>query len=152
MSYRRAGDTWCALRAGYLRLQTHTHTLRLCHTDSFSTATMVARTRLIVTLYVQYIACLVVYLNCYLFISVKLIIDSRNSFPFIYALQISLMCHFSVKSVCKRIEEIGHINSDNRTSSSLRIAGEGNDSDPRRCVFKILLRTSSVSLCMSVWV
>jgi hypothetical protein len=48
-------DTWqygaCALHAGYLRLQTHT--LMLCNTHYFSTATMVARTRLDVTLYVE---------------------------------------------------------------------------------------------------
>ena len=37
----------CALHAGYLRLQIHT--LRLCNTHGFSTATMVARTRLDVT-------------------------------------------------------------------------------------------------------
>jgi len=40
----------CALHAGYLRL--HIHTLRLCNTHCFSTATMVARTRVNVTLYV----------------------------------------------------------------------------------------------------
>jgi len=38
---------------------TRTHTFMLCNTHSFSTATMVARTSLIVTLYIQYIACLV---------------------------------------------------------------------------------------------
>jgi hypothetical protein len=37
--------------------QTHTHTHKLCNTHCFSTATMVARTRLNVTLYVQCLAC-----------------------------------------------------------------------------------------------
>ena len=41
----------CALHAGYLRLQIHT--LRLGNTHCFSTATMVARTRLNVNLYVH---------------------------------------------------------------------------------------------------
>jgi len=40
-----------ALLSGYLRLQIHE--LRLCNTHCFSTATMVARTRPIVTLYVH---------------------------------------------------------------------------------------------------
>jgi hypothetical protein len=46
----------CAHRAGYLRLHTHTHiyiyiyTPRICNTYYFSTVTMVARTRLDVTL------------------------------------------------------------------------------------------------------
>ena len=43
----------CALHAGYLRLQTHT--LRLCNIHCFPTATMVARTRLNVTLYVYFL-------------------------------------------------------------------------------------------------
>ena len=47
--HRRQYGT-CALHAGYLRLQIHT--LRLCNTHCFSSATMVARTRLNVTLYV----------------------------------------------------------------------------------------------------
>jgi len=38
---------------------THTHTLRLCNTDCFSTATVVARTPLNVTLYVHCLSCLV---------------------------------------------------------------------------------------------
>jgi hypothetical protein len=46
--YCRAGR---ALSAGYLRLQIHT--LRLCKTQCFSTATIVARTRLNITLYVH---------------------------------------------------------------------------------------------------
>ena len=50
--YRRAGR---ALYAGYLRLQIHT--IRLCNTLQFSTATMVARTCLNVTLYVQCLSC-----------------------------------------------------------------------------------------------
>jgi hypothetical protein len=49
------GHRWqygvCALHAGCLRLQTHTH-IRICNTYCFSTATMVARTRLNATLYV----------------------------------------------------------------------------------------------------
>ena len=45
------------LHAGYQRLQ---HTLRLCNTYCFSTATMVVRTRLSVYVYTRtYIACLV---------------------------------------------------------------------------------------------
>ena len=35
----------------------HTHTLRLCNTHSFSTTTMVARTRFNVTLYVYWLSC-----------------------------------------------------------------------------------------------
>jgi len=45
----------CAFHAGYLRLQ---NTPWLCNTHCFSTATKLTRTRLNVTLYVQYIACL----------------------------------------------------------------------------------------------
>ena len=41
----------CTLHAGYLRLQIHT--LRLCNTHCFSTATMVARTRHVITFYVH---------------------------------------------------------------------------------------------------
>jgi len=46
----------CALHTEYLRLQIRVHTLRLRITHCFSTATMIVRTRLIVTL--TYIACL----------------------------------------------------------------------------------------------
>jgi hypothetical protein len=49
-----AGQRWhcaCALVAGYLRLQTHT--FGLCNTHCLSMATMVARTRFNVTLYVH---------------------------------------------------------------------------------------------------
>jgi len=53
--YHGAGHRWqhgaCAFHAGYLRLQIHT--LRLCNTHCFPTATMVARTPLNVTLYVH---------------------------------------------------------------------------------------------------
>jgi len=42
-----------ALHAGYLRLQTHTHTLGMY----FPTATVVTRTRLIVKLYVHCLSC-----------------------------------------------------------------------------------------------
>jgi hypothetical protein len=49
------------MHTGYLRLQTHT--IRLCNTHCFSTTTMVFRTRLIVTLYVQSIGCLVAMLR-----------------------------------------------------------------------------------------
>jgi len=54
--YRRAGAGHrrqygaCALHTGYLKLQTHTQV----NTHCFSTATMVARKRLNVTLYVQW--------------------------------------------------------------------------------------------------
>jgi len=41
----------CTLHAGYLRLQTHT--LRICNSYCFSTATMVTGTRLNVTLYLH---------------------------------------------------------------------------------------------------
>jgi len=58
--HSEAGHRWqygaCALHAGCVRRQTDT--LRLCNTHCFSTATMVARTRLIVTLYVQCPSCL----------------------------------------------------------------------------------------------
>ena len=50
--YCRSGR---ALYAGYLRLQIHTPSF--CNTHCFSTATMVARTRLIVTLYVHCLSC-----------------------------------------------------------------------------------------------
>jgi len=43
----------CALHAGYLRLQTRT----LCNTHCLSTTSMVARTRLSVTLYVHCLTC-----------------------------------------------------------------------------------------------
>jgi hypothetical protein len=57
--YSRAGPRWqygaCALHAGYLRLKIHT--VKLCNTCCFSTATMVARTRLNSTLYVICLYC-----------------------------------------------------------------------------------------------
>ena len=58
--YCKAGQaTWqygaCALHVEYLRLQIYT--LRLCTIRCSSTATMVARTRLIVTLYVHCLSC-----------------------------------------------------------------------------------------------
>ena len=57
--YSGAGHRWqygaCALHAGYLRLQLHK--IRLCNTHCFSTAAMVARTRLNVTLYVHFLSC-----------------------------------------------------------------------------------------------
>jgi len=57
--YSGTGHRWkygaCALYAGYLRPQIHT--LRLCNTHDFSNTTMVARTRLIVTLYVHFLSC-----------------------------------------------------------------------------------------------
>jgi hypothetical protein len=46
----------CSTLAGYLKLQIHT--LRICNIHCFSTATMVARSRLIVTLYAQCLSCL----------------------------------------------------------------------------------------------
>jgi len=45
----------CALHAGILRL--HTQTLRICNIHCFSTATMVARTLLRVTLSVYCLSC-----------------------------------------------------------------------------------------------
>jgi len=55
--YSEACHRWqygaCAWRAGYLKLQIRS----LCYTYSFSTATMVARTRLSVTLYVLCVSC-----------------------------------------------------------------------------------------------
>jgi hypothetical protein len=63
--YSRTGRRWqygaCALHAGYLSVHTHkhTHTHTVCNTYSFSTARMVARTRLSVTLYyVHFLLCL----------------------------------------------------------------------------------------------
>jgi hypothetical protein len=47
----------CALHAGYLMLQMHT--LKTCNTHCFSTERMVARMRLVVTLYIQHIVSLV---------------------------------------------------------------------------------------------
>jgi hypothetical protein len=38
------------------------------------------------------------------------------------------MCHVSVELICKRLEEIGDSYSDNRASSSRRIASERSDS------------------------
>jgi len=56
-----AGHRWqygaCAVHSGYLRLQIHT--LRLCNSDYFSTATRVARTHLSVMLYVHCPSCLI---------------------------------------------------------------------------------------------
>ena len=58
---RGAGHRWkygaCALHAGYLRLKIHT--LMLCNTHCFSTATIFPRTRLNVTLYVHSLSCFV---------------------------------------------------------------------------------------------
>jgi len=52
------GHRWeygaCVLHAGYL---SYKHTLRICNTYCFSTTTMVARTRLNVTLYVRCLPC-----------------------------------------------------------------------------------------------
>jgi len=44
----------CAFNSGYIRLQIHA--LKLCNTHCFSTATMVARSHLIVTLYVHFMS------------------------------------------------------------------------------------------------
>ena len=41
----------------YTHARTHTHTQGLCNTHCFSTATMVLRTRLSVTLYVHCLSC-----------------------------------------------------------------------------------------------
>ena len=51
------------IAAGFLRLQIHT--LRICNTHCFSTATMVVRTRLDVTLYVHCLSCLLSYPSLY---------------------------------------------------------------------------------------
>jgi len=48
----------CAFRAGYLRLQTHTHLLTLSNTYGFSPATVVARPHLSVTLHGHCLSCL----------------------------------------------------------------------------------------------
>jgi len=48
----------CASHAGYLKLQVHTP--KLCNIHCFSPATMVSRKRLSITLYLLYIACLVI--------------------------------------------------------------------------------------------
>jgi hypothetical protein len=67
-----AGGKWqygaCALIAGYLRLQIHT--LTLSNDNCFSTANVVAGTRLSVTLHVLYIACTVI--NCLRVLSIVL--------------------------------------------------------------------------------
>ena len=47
----------CAFHATYLRLQTHT--LSICNTYCFSTATVVARTRFNVVLYVHCMSCFI---------------------------------------------------------------------------------------------
>jgi len=47
-----------AFRAGYLRLQTQTHTLTLSNTYGFSPATVVARPHLSVTLHAHCLSCL----------------------------------------------------------------------------------------------
>ena len=56
--YSHGGYRWqyyaCALQAGLLRLQTHT---QICNSYWYSTATMVERTRLNVTLYVHCLCC-----------------------------------------------------------------------------------------------
>jgi len=44
----------------------HTHTLTICNTNYFSTATMVARTRLKFTFYVHCLSCLVLSFICLL--------------------------------------------------------------------------------------
>jgi hypothetical protein len=58
--YSRRGHRWqygaCTLHAGYL---SYKHTLRICNTYCCVIAKIVTRTRLNVTLYVQYSACLV---------------------------------------------------------------------------------------------
>ena len=58
--YSVEGHVWqygtCALHAGYLRLQIHT--IRLCNTHWFSTATLVAGKHLNVTLYLNCLSCL----------------------------------------------------------------------------------------------
>ena len=48
---------WHMRIACWIPKATNTHTLRICSTYCFSTATMVARTRLIVTLYVHWLLC-----------------------------------------------------------------------------------------------
>jgi len=48
---------WRMLIACCISKVTNTHTLRLCNTHCFSTTTMVAQTRLSVTLYVHCLSC-----------------------------------------------------------------------------------------------
>jgi len=45
------------LIASWILKTTHKHTLRICNTHCFSTATMVARTRLNTTLYLHCLSC-----------------------------------------------------------------------------------------------
>ena len=47
----------CALHTAYLRLQAHTHKLKMCNNYCFSTARTGTRTRLSVTLYVHRLYC-----------------------------------------------------------------------------------------------
>ena len=49
---------WRMRIACWIPKATNTHKLRFCNTHSFSTAKIVARTRLNVTLYVHYLSCL----------------------------------------------------------------------------------------------
>ena len=53
-----------ALHAGYLRLHTYTHTLRICTTYCFPTATMVMRTRLDVEIHVHCVPCYIFSYRC----------------------------------------------------------------------------------------
>ena len=73
----------CPLHAGYLRLQIHT--LRLCNAHCFSTVTVVARTRLDVTLYVLLV--LVVVYSIFL-----LLVVNYTSFPPVCLMRVELYC------------------------------------------------------------
>jgi len=48
---------WRMLIAFWVLKATHTHTLTICNTYSFVTGTVVARTRLCITLYVNFLPC-----------------------------------------------------------------------------------------------
>ena len=76
---------------------TNKHTAKLHHVGSLYILTYDAR-----KLKHKKIDCLVMDRNCYLVPSMKWILDNHNFLSFVYVLQISLMCHFSVELICKR--------------------------------------------------
>ena len=66
----------------HTHIHTHKHTIRICNTHCFSTVTMVERTRLDVTIYVQYIACLVAttMMSCATFSMMPVTYGAKRSF------------------------------------------------------------------------
>ena len=67
---------------GYKYTHTHTHTLRLCNTHCFYTATLVAWTRLNVTLYVHCLSCVFCLYHtacCVISLRVTIVTNSRHS-------------------------------------------------------------------------